>query len=111
MECAHLIKYNGTNLEISGFAFEPLQLGKLGVEQKLLQTVTHALMLLDSSQYYFYHAVKNAPDGESKKKFYDLMMQDKVRAQDIWMCLAPLTMNPEKASRRSANKNDFTKSQ
>jgi hypothetical protein len=95
MECAHLIKYNGINLEISGLAFQPLQLGKLAVEQKLLQTVSHALMLLDASQYHFCQAVRNAPDEESRRSYYHLMMQDKVRAQDIWMSLAALTINPE----------------
>jgi hypothetical protein len=95
MECYHLIKYNGTNLEISGLSFQGVQLGKLAIEQKLLQAVSHALMLIDASQYLFCQAVKNAPDDESKKKYYDLMMQDKVRAQDIWMGLAVLASSPE----------------
>ena len=68
MECSHLIKYNGTNLEISGLSFQGVQLGKLAIEQKLLQAVSHALMIIDASQYHFCQAVKNAPDEESKKK-------------------------------------------
>jgi hypothetical protein len=95
MECSHLIKYNGTNLEISGLSFQGVSLGKLAIEQKLLQTVSHALMLIDGAQYHFCQAVKNAPDEESKKKYYDLMMQDKVRSQDIWMGLAALTISPD----------------
>ena len=36
------------------------------------------------------HLMKRA-----RKSYYDLMMQDKVRAQDIWMGLGALTINPE----------------
>src|SRR5215212_4291894 len=95
IECTHLIKYDGKNVEISGLSFRGIQLGKLAIEPKLLQAVSQALMIIDASQYHFCQAVKNAPDEESKKRYYDLMMQDKVRAQDIWMGLAALTINPE----------------
>jgi hypothetical protein len=51
-------------------------------------------MLLDASQYHLCQAVKNAPDDETKK-YYDLMMQDKIRAQDIYMGLAAFTIKPD----------------
>ena len=95
MQCPHLIKYDGKKVEVSGLSFQGFELGKLAIDQKLLQAVSQAMMFLDASQYHFCQSVKNAPDEESKRKFYDLMMQDKVRAQDIWMGLATLTINPE----------------
>lgn len=94
-ECKHLIKYNGQTVEISGLSFQNFQLGKLQVKPELLQTVGHVLMLIDASQYHFCEAVKNAPDEESKKRYYEYMMQDKVRVQDIIMGLAAFTLNPQ----------------
>lgn len=60
-----------------------------------MQAASQALELIDASQYHFCEAVKNAPDDESKKKYYDLMMEDKMRAQDIIFGLAALTINPQ----------------
>jgi hypothetical protein len=52
-------------------------------------------MLIDNSQYHFCEAVKNAPDDESRKKYYELMMQDRIRVQDVIMGLAAFTVNPQ----------------
>ena len=52
-------------------------------------------MLLDASQFHLCEAVKGAPDEETIRKYYDVMMNDKIRGQDIIMGLAVLTLNPE----------------
>jgi hypothetical protein len=95
VECKHLIKYNGQRVEISSLSFQGFELGKLDIKPELLQSVSHALMLIDASQYHFCEAVKNAPDEDSKKKYYDYMMQDKMRVQDVIMGLSAFTFNPQ----------------
>ena len=94
-ECKHLIKYDGKRIEVSGISFQGFELGKASIEPTLLQAVSHALMLLDASQFHLCEAVKGAPDEETRKKYYDVMMNDKIRGQDIIMGLAVLTLNPE----------------
>jgi effector-associated domain 7 (EAD7)-containing protein len=94
-ECKHLIKYDGTKVEVSGVSFQGFQVGGVSVEQKLLQATSQALMLLDASQFHLCEAVKGAPDEESKKRYYDLMIKDRMRAQDIIMGLAALSVNPD----------------
>ena len=39
--------------------------------------------------------MNNAPDEETKRKYYELMMQDRLRAQDLIMGLAAFTINPQ----------------
>ena len=63
--------------EVSGISFQGFELGKASVEPKLLQAVSHALMLLDASQFHLCEAVKGAPDEETSKKYYDVMMNDR----------------------------------
>ena len=82
-------------IEVSGISFQGFELGKASIEPTLLQAVSHALMLLDASQFHLCEALKGAPDEETRKKYYDVMMNDKIRGQDIIMGLAVFTLNPE----------------
>lgn len=95
IECKYLIKHYGRSGEASGISIPQVQLGRVAIEPKLLQAASQALELIDASQYHFCESLKNAPDDESRRKYYDLMMEDKMRAQDIIFGLAAFTINPQ----------------
>jgi hypothetical protein len=95
LDCKYLIKHYGQSGEVSGISIPNIQLGKISIEPKLLQAASQALELIDASQYYLCQSVNNAPDVETKRKYYDLMMQDRLRAQDIIMGLAAFSINPQ----------------
>jgi hypothetical protein len=46
-------------------------------------------------QFHLCEFVKSAPDEETSKRYYDIMMNDKITEQDIIMGLAALTLNQE----------------
>jgi Effector-associated domain 7 len=98
VECKYLIRHYGRGGEISGVSIPHVQLGKIAVDPKLLQAASQALELIDASQYYLCQSLNNAPDQETKRKYYDLMMQDRLRAQDIIMGLAAFSINPQSKS-------------
>jgi hypothetical protein len=105
IKCERLVKnYDGKSIEISGLNFGGVQLGKFGVEPKLLQTVSHALMLLDASQYDLCNSIKNIKDKETREKYLKLMTDDKLAAQRIYQALAGLLINPESAQMQDAVK-------
>jgi len=97
IKCERLVKnYDGKSIEIAGLNFGgSFQLGKFGIEPKLLQTVSHALMLLDESQYDLCMSVKNMQDKEDREKYVKLMTDDKLAAQRIYRALAGLLINPQ----------------
>ena len=68
--CERLVKkIDVISIEIAGLNFGGFQLGKFGIEPKLLQTVGHALMLLDASQYDLCNSIKNIKDEETRQKY------------------------------------------
>src|SRR5215203_2642616 len=77
MTCERLVKnYDGKSIQIAGLNFGGFELGKFGIEHKLLQTVSHALMLLDASQYDLCTSIKNMQDKETREKYIRLMTDD-----------------------------------
>lgn len=50
--------------------------------------------MLDASQYSLCQNVKGAPDEETKKKYYTMMMDDLIRAQGIIRAIAALSLIP-----------------
>jgi hypothetical protein len=96
MTCERLVKnYDGKSIQIAGLNFGGFELGKLGIEPKLLQTVSHALMLLDASQYDLCTSIKNMRDKDTREKYIRLMTDDKLAAQRIYRALAGLLINPQ----------------
>src|SRR5688500_12734501 len=105
INCERLVKnYDGKSIEISGLNFGGIQLGKFGMEPKLLQAVSHALMLLDSSQYDLCNSIKNIRDKDVREKYIKLMTDDKLAAQRIFQALAGLLINPESTQMQDAVK-------
>jgi len=95
VECKYLIKHYGYGGKVSGIGIPNVKVGEISIEPKLLQATTQALELIDASQYHLCQLLNNAPNDETKKKYYDLMMQDRLRAQDVIMGLAAFTINPQ----------------
>jgi hypothetical protein len=103
--CERLVKnYDGKSIHIAGLNFGGFQLGNFGIEPKLLQTVSHALMLLDASQYDLCNSIKNMKDKDSQEKYVKLMTDDKLAAQRIFRALAGLLINPESIQMQDAVK-------
>src|SRR5215831_14719409 len=87
--CERLVKkIDDKSIEIAGLNFGGIQLGKFGIEPRLLQTVSHALMLLDASQYDLCSSIKNMKDKDSQERYIKLMTDDKLAAQRIFRALA-----------------------
>jgi hypothetical protein len=64
MNCNRLVKYDGKKLEITGLSIGDFKIGNLDIEPVLLQTVSHALMLLDASQYTLCTSISNLTDKQ-----------------------------------------------
>jgi hypothetical protein len=95
LDCKYLIKHYGRSGKVSGIEVPNVKVGEISIEPKLLQAASQALELIDASQYYLCQSVNNAPDDETKRKYYELMMQDTLRAKDFIMGLAAFSINPQ----------------
>lgn len=105
IECERLIKYDGRKIEISGVELGNFKLGKFGIERTLLQAASHALMLLDASQYNLCKSIKGIGDEERRIKYYNLMMDDQIHSQKIYRAIAALSVSPESKQLQDALKN------
>jgi hypothetical protein len=72
-----------------------IQLGKLGIEPKILQTASQALLILDASQYDLCSSIRNLTDPNVKQQYIKKMIDDKFQAQKIYRALAALSLNPQ----------------
>jgi hypothetical protein len=96
MECRRIVKsYDGHSIEISGLNVGKIQLGKFGIEPKVLQTASQALLILDASQYDLCMSIKNLTDQSIKQDYVKKMVDDKFQAQKIYRALAALSLNPQ----------------
>jgi hypothetical protein len=106
LDCEHLVKYDGKKIEIAGLSFlGKFQLGSLNIEPTIIQAAGQSLMMLDASQYSLCQKVKGAPDDETRKKYYALMMDDQLRSQGIYRAIASLSLNPSSPALQDALKN------
>ena len=97
IKCERLVKYDGKKLEISGLSVGDFKLGKFGIEPTLLQTASHALMLLDASQYYYCSSIRNLKDKQRREEYVAKMIDDQRHAQTIYHALSLLSMDPSSA--------------
>ena len=93
-KCEHLIKYDGRSIAIEGVIYGNIQVGKVGIERKLVQAASHALMLLDASQYSLCTSIKNINNKEERDSLTKLMIEDKVRSEKIIQTLAGYLLTP-----------------
>jgi len=88
-ECTHLVKYQGTNIEIAGISVPNIfNLGSVSVKPQVLQAVDNAMKYLDMSYYNTCKAYKQAPNEEKKNEAYELMMKQLQKLNDISMAIA-----------------------
>lgn len=96
MECHRMVKrFDGNSIEISGINIGKFQLGKLGIEPKLIQAASQALLILDASQYDLCESIRGLGNQELKQGYQQKMIDDKLQAQRIYRALAALALNPQ----------------
>jgi hypothetical protein len=81
MKCERQVKFDGLKIGIPELKIPSIDfsLGGGGIEHKVLQTAGQALMLLDFAAWDYCVKVRDAPDMESQKKYYELMMKESGR--------------------------------
>ena len=65
INCQHLVKYDGKNIQLSGIDIGGLQHGQFKFETKVLQTAGHALMLSDAHQYELCTLINSIEDKKN----------------------------------------------
>lgn len=95
IECEHLVNYDGRSIGFGGIKIGEMEIGKLQIDRKTLQSASQALMLLDQSQYDLCKSVKNLKDKDKREKYVELMIQDKLQSQKLMKALAGLSISPE----------------
>lgn len=104
MHCERFIKYNGIKIDLSGLGLDILKIGELGIETTLLQAASQSLMILDFSHFTLCNAVKNAPDEETRRKSYNLMLADISRSNAVCEAIASLSLDPKSVELQKALK-------
>ena len=95
MECQRIVKsYDGKSIKLSGFSIGDIKLGELGIEPKLIQAASQALLILDASQYDLCVSIRNVSDETTRQEFIKRMVEDKLQAQKIFRAFALLSLNP-----------------
>jgi len=95
-ECEHLVKYQGTNLEIAGVNFPNIfSLGNLKVKSDVLNAADRGLKYLDLMHFNNCKTLKLAPDKESEKKYFGDMAKQQEKINDYSMAIAAYETNPD----------------
>jgi SAM-dependent methyltransferase len=92
--CERLVKYHNNSIEVSGVNISNITLGKFGIESKLLQAASHALMLLDAYQYHTCLSIRNIEEKEKRQKYAEKITDANLRAGGIIHALAALSFSP-----------------
>jgi len=95
-ECEHLVKYQGTNLEIAGVTLPNIfSLGNLKVKSEVLNAADRGLKYLDLIHFNNCKTLKMAPDKESEKKYYNDMAEQQEKINEYGMAIAAYETNPD----------------
>ncbi len=87
-KCKHLVNYQGNNIEIAGVSIPNIfTIGNLSIKPHVLQNVENAIQALDLVYYHNCQTLKQAPDEESKKKYYEIMTIQQQKLNDIAMAI------------------------
>jgi hypothetical protein len=93
-ECKHLVNYQGKSIEIAGVSVPNIfSLGNLSVKPQVLQTAEKAIQYLDMNHFQNCETLKQAPDEESKKKYFEQMAKQQQKLNDIAMAIAAYSTN------------------
>ena len=94
-KCKHLVKYQGTNIDIAGITIPNIfSLGNLSIKPQVLQAAEKAIQYLDMNYFQNCETLKQAPNEESKTKYFEQMTKQQKKLNDIAMAIAAYSTNP-----------------
>ena len=98
LNCGHLVNYTQRAVKVELQTPVP-HLGKVGVsvgvEPKLLQSASHAVMLLDASSYHLCKMIEALTDKEKRQKYIEESINDKFYAGRIYITLEAVRESPD----------------
>ena len=93
-ECKHLVKYQGTNIDIVGISIPNIfSLGNVSIKAQVLQAAEKAIQYLDMNYFQNCETLKQAPNEESKSKYFEQMTKQQKKLNDIAMAIAAYSTN------------------
>src|SRR4051794_11260659 len=93
-ECKHLVKHQGTNIEIAGISIPNIfSLGNVSVKPQVLQATEKAIQYLDMNHFQNCETLKQAPSEESKVNYFEQMAKQQQKLNDIAMAIAAYSTN------------------
>ncbi len=93
-ECKHIVNYQGTSIEIAGVSVPNIfSLGNVSIKPQVLQAAEKGLQYLDMNHFQNCETFKQAPDEESKKKYFEQMAKQQQKLNDIAMTIAAYSTN------------------
>jgi len=93
-ECKHLVKYQGTSIDIAGITVPNIfSLGSVSIKPQVLEAADKAIQWLDMNYFQNCETLKQAPNEESKTKYFDLMTKQQLKLNDIAMAIAAYSTN------------------
>lgn len=93
-ECNHLLKYQGTSIDIAGISIPNIfSLGSVSIKPQVLQAAEKAIQYLDMNYFQNCETLKQAPNEESKTKYYEQMTKQQQKLNDIAMAIAAYSTN------------------
>lgn len=94
IECKHLVKYQGTNIDIAGVSVPNIfSLGNVSIKTEVLQAANETIKYLDLNYLQNCETLNHAPDKESKKKCYEKMIQSQNKLTKIAMAISAYRVN------------------
>jgi hypothetical protein len=92
--CKHLVNYQSSTIDIAGVSVPNIfSLGSVKVKPQVLQATEKAIQYLDMNHFQNCETLKQAPNEESKVKYYDQMTKQQQKLNDIAMAIAAYNTN------------------
>src|SRR5688572_26795635 len=93
-KCKHLVNYQGTSIEIAGVSVPNIfSLGNVNIKPQVLQAAEKALQYLDMNHFQNCETLKQAPNEESRTKYFEQMTKQQQKLNDIAMAIAAYSTN------------------
>ena len=93
-ECEHLVKYQGTSIDIDGVTVPNIfSLGNVSIKPQVLQAAEKAIQFLDMNYFQNCKTLKLAPTKESETKYFEQMTKQQEKLNDIAMAIAAYDTN------------------
>jgi hypothetical protein len=94
-ECKHLVKYQGTNIEVAGISIPNIfSLGNLSIKSQVLQAAENTIKLLDLRHFQNCENLKQISDEKTKTTFIENMNKQQDKLSNIAMAIDAYKINP-----------------